>query len=202
MVTVRELKARLSLADTTFTMGMSKAASATGRLQKNLKEASTNIVFFEYVLKNMNLENFKKLMDLNNKPFVIGLALDWKAMRDDVNEFIETHGKRGNLHAFKDLQLSLDWKYLRDQINEFVENKGAKDKRMKEFNKVQMDTVLGGGSVEMLDVLKEVSRKLDDLSSIKLHTDTLRTQVPLGIDDLIEATKANAPPLAGILGGK
>jgi len=202
VVTVRELKARLSLADTTFTMGMSKAASATGRLQKNLKEAASNIVFFEYVLKNMDLENFKKLMDINNKPFVIGLTMDWKAMRDDINEFIDANGGKGRLKPFKDIQLNLDWKYLRDQINDFIENKGAKDKRMKQFDKVQMDAVLGGGSAEMLDVLKEVSRKLDDLGTIKSHTDTLRTQVPIGMDDIIEATKANAPPLAGILGGK
>jgi hypothetical protein len=199
VVTVRELKARLSLADTTFTMGMSKAASATRRLQTNLGLAATNLVTFEAVLKNTNLGNLQQLLAIGNKKLAITFSLDWKAMRNDINDFINAHGKRGNLNAFKDLQLSLDWKYLRDQINEFVENKGAKDKRMKEFNKVQMDAVLGGGATEMLDVLKEVSRKLDNLDTIKMHTDALRTQVPIGIDELIEATEANAP-LAAITG--
>lgn len=199
MVTVRELKARLSLADTTFTMGMSKAASATKRLQTNLNLAATNIVTFETALKNVDLSNLKQLLATGNKKLAISFSLDWKTMRNDINDFISAHGKQGNLHAFKDLQLSLDWKYLRNQINEFVENKGAKDKRMKEFNKIQMDAVMGGGSTEILDVLKEVSAKLNTLVDIKMHTDLLRTQVPIGLEAIVDATEANAP-LAQIMG--
>jgi hypothetical protein len=202
VVTVRELKARLSLADTTFTMGMSKAASATKRLQTNLGLAATNLVTFEAVLKNTNLGNLQQLLAIGNKKLAITFSLDWKAMRDDINAFVDAHGKRGNLHAFKDLQLSLDWKYLRDQINEFVENKGAKDKRMKEFNKVQMDAAMGGGSKETLDALKEISLKLDNLDNIKTNVYTLVSLIGPGIEDLIEATEANAPLGASIIGGK
>lgn len=201
MVTVRELKARLSLTDTTFTMGMSKAASATNRLQRNLQNAATNLVTFESTLKGVDLSGLKGLLAFGTKKLAISFSLDWKAMRDDINAFIDANGGKGRLKPFKDLQLNLDWKYLRDQINDFVDKKGAKDKRMKEFKGVEFDASLKGGSNESLEVLKAIDGKLNALNSIFNNISNINASIEPATEAIVKAIE-NSGGIASILGVK